>query len=270
MAIWTMSEHNIWVAAHRGWSRKYPENTLLAFKAAMELGVDQLELDVRVTKDNELVVIHDATVDRTTNGTGKVCEMTLAEIKALDAGGWMGPEFEGLKIPTFKEFMDLVKDHPTMTLDVELKEYPVDGWEEVSYSVCVRVLAMIDDYGYTDRVVINSWSGKLNERIYKVYGSKYRQHLYYPQHNMGALELEPYSFGFCCCMFALDGVKGARGLATREECDAMRAKGIQPWAGTFVNREERVDNAIASGVELITCNEPDVILEALRKRGYHA
>lgn len=270
MNCWTLSEKNIWVAAHRGWSSKYPENTLLAFKAAMELGVDQLELDVRVTKDNELVVIHDATVDRTTNGTGKVCEMTLAEIKALDAGGWMGPEYEGLKIPTFKEFMDLVKDHPTMTLDVELKEYPVEGWEEVSYSVCDRVLQMIDAYGYTDRVVVNSWSGKLNERIYKVYGNKYRQHLYYPQHNMGALELEPYSFGYCCCMFALDGVKGKRGLATREECDAMRAKGISPWAGTFVNRDERIDLAIASGVDLITCNEPDIIMEGLRKRGYHA
>lgn len=270
MSNWNLSKKNIWVAAHRGWSKKYPENTLLSFKEAIGLGVDQLELDVRVTKDNELVVIHDATVDRTTNGTGKVCDLTLAQIKALDAGGWKGPEFAGLKIPAFREFMELVKDHPTMTLDIELKEYPVDGKEEISYSVCDRVLQMVDEYGFTDRVVINSWNGKLNERIYKVYGNKYRQHLYFPENNMGELELEPYSFGYCCCMFALNGVKGARGIATREECDAMRAKGISPWAGTFVNCDERIDIAIESGVELITCNECDVILEGLRRRGYHA
>ena len=102
MGNWNLSEKNIWVAAHRGWSKKYPENTLLSFKEAIGLGVDQLELDVRVTKDNELVVIHDATVDRTTNGTGKVCEMTLAELKELDAGN-------GEKIPTLRELMELVK-----------------------------------------------------------------------------------------------------------------------------------------------------------------
>ena len=269
MNYWTLSKDNIWVAAHRGFSKKYPENTMLAFKEAVALGVDQLELDVHMSKDGELVIIHDKTVDRTTNGTGAVKDMTLAELKALDAGGWKGVEFEGLKIPTFREFMELIKDHPTMTIDVELKVYPTEGQEEYAYDVCDRILAMVDEYGYTDRCVINSWSGKLNERIYKVYGNKYRQHLYYPQNNMGELALEPYSFGYCCCMFALEGVKGARGIATREECDAMREKGISPWAGTFVNCDERIDIAIESGVDLITCNEVDVIMEGLRRRGYH-
>ena len=72
MNYWTQSEKNIWVAAHRGWCSDYPENTMPAFRAALEIGVDQIELDVRVTKDGELVIIHDATVDRTTNGTGHV------------------------------------------------------------------------------------------------------------------------------------------------------------------------------------------------------
>ena len=79
MNYWTQSAQNIFVAAHRGWSEKYPENTMLAFQKAIEIGVDQLETDVRITKDGELGLIHDPVVDRTTNGTGKVCEMTLTE-----------------------------------------------------------------------------------------------------------------------------------------------------------------------------------------------
>ena len=117
MNYWTQSKKNIWVAAHRGWCDKYPENTIPAFQAAIDVGVDQIELDVRVTKDGELVVIHDAAVDRTTNGTGLVNTKLLSEIKALDAGIKKGEEFRGVQVPTFIEFMELIKDHPTMTID---------------------------------------------------------------------------------------------------------------------------------------------------------
>ena len=105
MNYWRQSKNNIYVAAHRGWSEKYPENTMLAFRAAAELGVDQIELDVRCTADGELVVIHDATVDRTTNGHGAVADMTLSELRALDAGSWKGEEFAGANIPTLDEFI---------------------------------------------------------------------------------------------------------------------------------------------------------------------
>ena len=115
MNYWTQSKNNIYVAAHRGWCSKYPENTMSAFKAALDIGVDQIETDVRITKDGHLVLIHDNTVDRTTNGKGFVHDMTLSELRELDAGN-------GEKIPTLKELMELVKDHPTVTLDIELKE----------------------------------------------------------------------------------------------------------------------------------------------------
>ena len=143
---WTQSENNIYVAAHRGWSEKYPENTMEAYQAAIDLNVDQLEIDIRITKDGELVLIHDATVDRTTNGTGKVCDFTLAELRELDAGSWKGEQFKGAKIPTLLEFMELIKDLPDMTVDFELKEYPVPGWENTAYSVCDRVMKIIDAY----------------------------------------------------------------------------------------------------------------------------
>ena len=155
MNYWTESKSNIYVAAHRGWRSQYPENTIPAFKAALELGVDQIEFDVRMTRDGELVIIHDATVDRTTNGTGAVKDKTFAEIRTLDAGSHKGEQFAGTVIPTLREFLELIKDHPTLTLDLELKEYPTADNEERAYAACDKALALVDEYGYTDRVVIN-------------------------------------------------------------------------------------------------------------------
>lgn len=94
------------VVAHRGASGYAPENTMAAFDKAVEMGADAIELDVHRSKDGELVVIHDATVDRTTDGTGRVQDLTLEELKSLDAGGWMGWQFAGEKIPTLAEVLD--------------------------------------------------------------------------------------------------------------------------------------------------------------------
>ena len=261
---WTQSASNIYVAAHRGWSAVYPENTMEAFKAAVELNVDQIETDVRITKDGELVLMHDAKVDRTTDGTGKVCDMTLAELKALDAGIKKGEQFRGARVPTFVEFMDLVRDLPDMTVDIELKEYPTEGWEETSYSVCDRVLKLVDEYGYTDRCVINTFSGKLHEYIYKKYGKKYRQHVYFPQRHLGETTIDPYSYGYCVCMFGDGDI-----MATKKEFEDMRARGVRTWAGAGVKDAQGVDMAADHGAELITCNNPDEILKLLRERGLH-
>lgn len=262
MNYWTQSSRNIYVAAHRGWKAKYPENTLEAFRAALTLDVDQLETDVRVTRDGELVLIHDATVDRTTNGSGNVNDLTLAQLKELDAG-------DGARIPTLVEFMELVKDHPTITLDIELKEYPTEGREALSYSVCDRVLKLIDDYGFTDRCVINTWSGKLHEYIHETYGNKYRLHMYYPirhlEKHTGPCTKDPYGYGYCTCVFGLlDGE-----ISVRDAKELQRKSGIRLWAGTYAKDEETVDLAIEMGAELITCDNPDEVLEILKKKKLH-
>ena len=262
MNYWVQSNQNIYVAAHRGWKSKYPENTLEAFQAALTLDVDQLETDVRVTKDGALVLMHDATVDRTTNGSGKVSELTLAELKALDAGN-------GAKIPTLTEFMELVKDHPTITLDLELKVFPTPGNEANAYSACDRVLKMVDDYGFTDRIVINSWAGKLHEYINNTYGSKYKQHLYYPQKLMegssGPCTRNPYAYGYCTCIFGI-----MEGDVSLEEVRQLQKEtGIRLWAGTYAKDEQSIDIAVQMGAELITCDNPDEVLEILRKKNLH-
>ncbi|MBE6689442.1 MAG: hypothetical protein E7588_09280 [Ruminococcaceae bacterium] len=266
MNYWSQNEKNIYVAAHRGWCEKYPENTMIAFRKALELGVDQIEMDVHSTKDGEIIVMHDAMVDRTTDGTGAVKDMTLEQIKALDAGIKKGECFKGEKVPTFREFLELIKDHPTLTIDVELKVYPTQGQEQWAYSVCDKVLAMIDEYGYADRCVINSGHAGLNEYVFKKYAKKYRQHVYYPcSKHVGPISVDPYSYAYCVCMF---GEKEY--IASKEEFGDMLKKGVQPWAGAGVRDAQSVDRAIECGAYLITCNNPDVILELLRERGCHS
>ncbi len=93
------------VCAHRGAMDTHPENTIPAFRAAVEAGAQMIEFDAWLTKDNQMVVMHDATVDRTTNGKGKISGFTLDEIKRLDAGSWKSPEFAGAKVPTPEEVL---------------------------------------------------------------------------------------------------------------------------------------------------------------------
>jgi glycerophosphoryl diester phosphodiesterase len=96
------------LCAHRGAMETYPENTLPAFRAAVKAGAQMIEFDVFLTKDNQIVVIHDSKVDRTTNGKGNVAELTLDEIKKLDAGSWKAPTFAGEQIPIFQEVLNVM------------------------------------------------------------------------------------------------------------------------------------------------------------------
>jgi len=106
--------------AHRGASGNYPENTLLAFQRALEIGVDEIEIDLHFSRDGQLVAMHDSTVDRTTNGTGAITNLTFSEIKALDAGSWFGQRFRDERVPTWEEVLDLV--HGQVKLNVHLKK----------------------------------------------------------------------------------------------------------------------------------------------------
>ena len=107
------------LCAHRGAMDTHPENTLPAFREAIKCGAHMIEFDVYLTKDKRLVVIHDSTVDRTTDGKGKVAELTFDEIRALDAGSWKSPEFKGEKIPTLKETLAVMPKN--IWLNVHLK-----------------------------------------------------------------------------------------------------------------------------------------------------
>ncbi|MFI6996335.1 glycerophosphodiester phosphodiesterase [Nocardia sp. NPDC050175] len=114
------------VVAHRGLAAGLPENTLAAFRGAAALGVDGIEIDLRVTADGQVVVMHDDTVDRTTDGHGRVVDLTLAEIKALDAGRYAGPQFGGERVPTYREVLEVLQGS-RMQLLLDIKDCPLDA-----------------------------------------------------------------------------------------------------------------------------------------------
>ena len=138
--------------AHRGFSGQYPENTMLAFKKAWEAGADGIELDVQMTKDGQVVVIHDEKVDRTTNGSGNVRDLTLAELRKLDASyiytGKMGVN----PVPTFEEYCAWVAGTDLVT-NIELKTgvYPYPGIE-------AKVWELIQKYHLENKVIISSFN----------------------------------------------------------------------------------------------------------------
>ena len=139
------------IMGHRGAAALEPENTLLSIATAVEIGVDAVEIDVHLSKDKEIVVIHDATVDRTTNGTGAVSSYTLEEMKRLDAG-------KGETIPTLQEVMDLI--HGKVKLVIELKD---EGTEE-------PVVDLIKRNGLVENVYVISFWHRLVRTVKDIEG----------------------------------------------------------------------------------------------------
>ena len=122
------------ICAHRGAHETHPENTIAAFKEAVRLGAQMIEFDVRMTKDNKMVVIHDDSVERTTNGNGLVEELTWSKIKRLDAGSWKGAKFKGEKVPSLKKALACFPKN--VWLNVHLK-----GDEELGFAVATLIMS---------------------------------------------------------------------------------------------------------------------------------
>lgn len=140
------------IFAHRGYSQIYPENTMIAFKKAIEVGADGIETDVHLTKDGEIVITHDETLERVSNGTGMVKDYTYEELLKFDFGVKKSDQFKGERAPKLIDLIKLIKD-TDLLLNIEIKVgfplYP--GIEE-------KVLDMIIEEGILDRVIISSFN----------------------------------------------------------------------------------------------------------------
>ncbi|GAM71495.1 glycerophosphoryl diester phosphodiesterase [Vibrio ishigakensis] len=137
--------------AHRGLSSQAPENTMAAFKLAVEQGCDWIEIDVQLSADGIPMVIHDQTVNRCTNGSGKVAEMSLSQLEMLDAGLWFGEEYREEPIPTLLDTLSYVKN-ANVSLNIELKVYPQDD----IHTLCQRVKEVIVQTGVSSEQILFS------------------------------------------------------------------------------------------------------------------
>lgn len=235
------------VFAHRGWSGKYPENTMLAFEKAIELGADGIELDVHLSADRQLVIIHDETVDRTTNGKGFVKDMTVEQLKALDASaGFMGV-YGKTEIPTLREYMERVKDLPLIT-NIELKTniYEYENLPEMVYE-------MIKEFGLQDRVIISSFN----------HYSVMKMKSFAPELKYGFLaESWMLDTGEYCNKHGVPCYHPLRGNCTPELVKDMKDHGLE--INTFtVNQEDEVRRFYTLGIDGIISNYPDMAMAVL-------
>ncbi|WP_373420480.1 glycerophosphodiester phosphodiesterase [Halobacillus sp. Marseille-P3879] len=147
------NENQVLNIAHRGASGYAPENTMAAFDKAFNMKADMFEIDVQMSKDGELVVIHDTTVDRTTDGTGKVGDLTYDELQQLDAGSFFGEEFAGEKIPTLGEVLDEYKGKIGILIEMKSPSLYPGIEEKIAEELKKRNL----DKPNNDKIIVQSF-----------------------------------------------------------------------------------------------------------------
>ena len=228
---------------HRGYPARYPENTLASFEGAMQAGCDMIELDVTLTKDRKVVVIHDDTLDRTTTGKGPVRGHALAEIKALDAGSWFDARFASERVPELWEVMDLTAGR--CMLNIEIKEsafeadYPVDAIEH-------QVVKLVKTSGAMDRVIISSFDKRILQRIAAMDAPPAVAYISVHGADKSVLEMllamKAYSWH---PLFK---------ILTRDQVDMLHAAGLKvfPWT---INTRAEAEKVLALGVDGLICNE---------------
>lgn len=168
------------IAAHRGSSGVAPENTIAAFKQAIADGADMIELDVRMTGDFELVVLHDRTVRRTTGGKGRIRNLSLSAVHSFDAGSWFGNEFAAERIPTLRNVMDILPPH--VLLNIEVK---TDGDRRKRRALAESLVLLLREKNFLSRVLVSSFNHKFLSRLHSVYPAIRTGALYMPVRDTG-------------------------------------------------------------------------------------
>ncbi len=233
------------IYGHRGASGYAPENTLEAFQLAADMGADGVELDVHIARDGELVVAHDETIDRVSNGTGLICEMTTSELKKF-LFNRTHPEYEKATLPTLREVLELLK--PTgLHINIEMKNSRIlyEGLEE-------KTIRLVDELGMKDRILYSSFNHHSMMHIKEIdpslpCGLLYDCMLLEPwvyAHNAGANAIHPH--------FSELLIPG--------EAEKAHALGLMVNVWT-VNEEKDIRSTLQAGADIVISNYPDRALK---------
>ncbi len=243
------------VFAHRGAKRVAPENTLPAFEAAIRLGADGIELDVQYSSDGKLVVFHDLNLDKTSNGKGRLTSHTFDDLRKLDAGSYFGPQFQGTRIPTLDEVLDLVKGK--LLVNIELKSLDISG-----AMLGVDTVKAVRAHGMVNDVVISSFNPFALRRS-KQAGPEIEHAL------LLATDTSPWTrWGVTLQYSKAEGLHPETGMVdARYMAAAQRRKmPVRVWT---VNEAEDMRRLAGLGVDAVISDIPDValaVLNALRAR----
>lgn len=236
--------------AHRGASAQAPENTMAAFERAVECGADAIELDLHISRDGELVIIHDDTLDRTTDGQGPVHAFSLQELKRLDAGRWFGERFADQRIPTLTEVLDRFAGKIPLALEIKAGSAFFQGIEE-------KVLSVLREHRVIPQVAVASFDHYALLRLKELE----------PDLRTAALLVgRPVSMSALAGPAKADAIALDCCLATHTEVEACHAAGLQlvVWV---VNEPARMRHFIDLGVDGIITDRPDLLRQTLAEHG---
>ncbi|MFD0620178.1 glycerophosphodiester phosphodiesterase [Paenibacillus sp. GCM10027629] len=234
------------IIAHRGSAGEAPENSMAAFELALRQGCDAIELDIHLSKDGELIVCHDRTIDRTTDGSGAIREMTVTELKQFDAGRWFHEKYAGERIPLLKEVFDLVPQD--IMINVEIKETYEGQIEE-------RLLQLLRDSNRLAQVVVSSFDHKSLRRLKHIEPEVKIGLLY----TMNAVDHHELANLIGVPVYALHPYGK---LIDQEDILRATSHGLQvyPWT---INTKDAMQQAIDKGVSGIITDYPGVLKQLL-------
>lgn len=242
------------VIGHRGAAAYAPENTLEGIHTAADMGIEWVELDVKLTKDQVPIIFHDEILERTTNGSGLVAETTYDDIKQMEAGSWFGDSFAGIKIPTLEEAVDVLLERD-LGLNLEIK--PCPGREKETTEVALDILSQIwDDH---DRILISSFQIVSLEAAQDVANDWSRGLLLAPETEE---EIINPDWKDLADHLNVKTVNLGTAIATRAVVEEIIDLDMYPMIYT-VNDPLEARQYQAWGVETLFSDEPDVILENL-------
>lgn len=255
--FWYRRDDFIPVVGHRGICAHYPENTLVSFQAAIDCGVDLIEFDVNVTKDGELVVIHNNTIDATSDHTGRTRDYTLAELKTFDFGVKFPDKYSGEKIPTLREVLELVtRKSDTLLLNVEIKDK--------EHETVDKTIAMLGEFGLCERSVIACFDAEIIRYTKTAYPDMRTQG--FPGRYMNNFTEDTYDV-----MFGM-GIpiswKDCTPEGIRADIEFAKKRGILAWL-FIADTPDAVRSCIGYGCDNVTGNDPAVALETLRSLKLH-
>lgn len=263
-----MNEDRIILAAHRGDRKTAPENTIPAFQKAIAFGVDMIETDIHMTKDGELIIMHDRNTVRTTGYDGLTDQMTFAEIKALDAGSWFSSDYKNTPVPSVKEFIALIKNTQVL-VNWELKDYPTEVGDAFAFRAVDKLITLIEENGLTTRSMVNSFSDRVLEYIRKKHGHKFPIHgqgILQCQRTKDTAEVPQTELYDWCCLYPDKPSK--KSLDYPDNFDHCLRNGILPCVCVPDVRED-YEKYIALGCRMFTSNDiykADKILKVIGLR----
>ncbi len=246
--LYSGSEYNFVVIGHRGASAYYPENTMTSFKAAYEMGAEMIELDILLSKDGVPVVIHDETLDRTTNGTGKVADYTLTELRKLDAGLWFGREHAGEQIPTLEEVLQFAKDR--IALNIEIKTEAVT--DELLGGIEEKALNLVKKYEMEEYVLFSSFDYRAISHLKKLDVDISAALLYEKKQSSRRLPSQ------LVADYKADAFNCSRRQYSKRWAEDTQRHNIPVFVYT-VNKERQMEKMIERGVSGIFSDKPDVL-----------